>query len=390
MVMFNPPEPLSEGPRAGQSCKAAAHHAAKHTPDIWVWPKNPHGRMRPNPPGSQSGMVSFPILAIVTKFNYYGNQALQSPKGPSGRRLKSVFSNKKKRGDRAMTVAIIFAVLVFGSIIFSLMSPWWFTPLASNWGTIDTTLIITFVITGVVFCALVLFMAYALFRFRHREGVRASYEPESGKLELWLTGLTSVGIAAMLAPGLVVWKDYVTVPPDATTVEVLGQQWGWTFRFPGGDGILGTVDAKRIDADNPFGLNPDDPHGQDDVLVDGGEVRLPVDKPVKLELRSVDVLHDFYVPQFRAKMDLVPGMITYFWLTPTRTGTFEILCAELCGVGHSAMRGTVVVVEPEAHQTWLNEYPTFAQAMNGITHGTKLAETIGTGRADGQGNVSDR
>jgi cytochrome c oxidase subunit II len=309
---------------------------------------------------------------------------------PLGRRLKSVFSNKKKRGDRAMTVAIIFAVLVFGSVIFSLMSPWWFTPLASNWGTIDTTLFITFVITGVVFCALVLFMAYALYRFRHRDGVRAAYEPESGKLELWLTGLTSVGIAAMLAPGLVVWKDYVTVPPDASTVEVLGQQWRWTFRFPGGDGVLGTVDAKRIDADNPFGLNPDDPHGQDDILVDGGEVRLPVDKPVKLELRSVDVLHDFYVSQFRAKMDLVPGMVTYFWLTPTRTGTFEILCAELCGVGHSSMRGTVVVVEPEAHQTWLNEYPTFAQAMNGTARGTALAESTGPGRVDGQGNVSDR
>ena len=160
-----------------------------------------------------------------------------------------------------MTVAIIFAVLVFGSVIFSLMSPWWFTPLASNWGTIYTTLFITFVITGAVFCALVLFMAYCLFRFRHREGVRASYEPESSKLEMWLTGLTSVGIAAMLAPGLVVWKDYVTVPSDAATVEVLGHQWGWTFRFPGADGILGTVDAKRIDADNPFGLNPDDPHG---------------------------------------------------------------------------------------------------------------------------------
>jgi cytochrome c oxidase subunit 2 len=324
--------------------------------------KKSAGEDAPRSAGRRSGMVSFPILAIVMKFNYYGNQALQSPKGPSDRRLKSVFSNKKKRGDRAMTVAIIFAVLVFGSVIFSLMSPWWFTPLASNWGTIDTTLFITFVITGVVFCALVLFMAYALYRFRHRDGVRAAYEPESGKLELWLTGLTSVGIAAMLAPGLVVWKDYVTVPPDASTVEVLGQQWRWTFRFPGGDGVLGTVDAKRIDADNPFGLNPDDPHGQDDILVDGGEVRLLVDKPVKLELRSVDVLHDFYVSQFRAKMDLVPGMVTYFWLTPTRTGTFEILCAELCGVGHSSMRGTVVVVEPEAHQTWLNEYPTFAQA----------------------------
>jgi len=322
-----------------------------------------------------------PILADTTKIRYYGNRRSQSPDGSLAEPTpKSVFSNKKKRGERAMAVAIVFALLVVGSVVFSLVSPWWFTPLASNWGTIDTTLIITFVITGVVFCALILFMALALFRFRHREGVRAAYEPESGKLELWLTGLTSVGIAAMLAPGLVVWKDYVTVPADAAMVEVLGQQWGWTFRFPGADGVLGSVDALRIDADNPFGLNPDDPHGQDDVLVDGGEVRLPVDKPVKLLLRSVDVLHDFYVPHFRAKMDLVPGMVTYFWFTPTVTGTFEILCAELCGVGHSAMRGTVVVVEPDAHQPWLSEFPTFAQVMGG----TALA------RAAGQENQSER
>jgi len=107
---------------------------------------------------------------------------------------------------------------------------------------------------------------------------------------------------------------------------------------------------------------------------------LPVDKPVKLLLRSVDVLHDFYVPQFRAKMDLVPGMVTYFWFTPTATGTFEILCAELCGVGHSAMRGTVVVVEPDAHRLWLNEHPTFAQAMGG----TALA------KANGQANSQER
>ena len=273
-----------------------------------------------------------------------------------------------------MAVAIVLAALVIGSVVFSLVSPWWFTPLASNWGTIDDTLIITFLITGIVFCILVLFMAYACYRFRHREGVTAAYEPESKKLELWLTGLTSVGIAAMLAPGLIVWDDYVPVPNEAAPVEVLGQQWGWSFRFPGTDGVLGTVDARRIDADNPFGINPDDPHGQDDVLVAGGELRLPVDRPVKLLLRSVDVLHDFYVPQFRAKMDLVPGMVTYFWLTPTRTGTFEILCAELCGVGHSAMRGTVVVVEPDAHGPWLQENPTFAQTWKGQGAGTELAD----------------
>ena len=82
-----------------------------------------------------------------------------------------------------------------------------------------------------------------------------------------------------------------------------------------------------------------------------------------MNLRPVDVLHDFYVPQFRAKMDLVPGMVTYFWLTPTRTGTFEILCAELCGIGHSDMRGYVIVEEEEDYRAWLAEQPTFAELL---------------------------
>ena len=79
------------------------------------------------------------------------------------------------------------------------------------------------------------------------------------------------------------------------------------------------------------------------MVIESGELHLPIGKPVKMLLRSVDVLHDFYVPEFRAKMDMVPGQVTYFWITPTRTGTFDVLCAELCGVGHSAMRGSVIV-----------------------------------------------
>lgn len=288
-----------------------------------------------------------------------------------------------------MGVAIVLAVLVFGSILFSFLSPWWFTPIASNWGTIDATLFITFIITGIAFSLLVLFMAYAVYRYRHRDGARAAYEPESKRLELWLTGLTSVGIAAMLAPGLIVWDDYVTVPDDAEVVEVLGQQWSWSFRFPGEDGELGTVDAQRVGFDNPFGLDPGDPRGQDDILVEGGELRLPVDRPVKLVLRAVDVLHDFYVPEFRAKMDLVPGMVTYFWLTPTRTGTFQILCAELCGVGHSGMLGTVSVVEGGEHENWLREQPTFAASQQAsVGKGRELAQD---GRAGGAGEaVFDR
>src|ERR671912_730082 len=94
-------------------------------------------------------------------------------------------------------------------------------------------------------------------------------------------------------------------------------------------------------------------HGLDDVVIASDDLHLPVGKPVKVLLRSLDVLHDFYVPEFRAKMDMVPGMVTYFWMTPIRTGTFDVLCAELCGVGHAVMRGRVVVQTEAEYQAWL-------------------------------------
>jgi cytochrome c oxidase subunit II len=254
-----------------------------------------------------------------------------------------------------MAVALALVLIAVGSVVFHLVSPWWWTPIASNWHYIDNTLIITFWITGAVFVAVIMFMAYCVYRFRHVPGRRAHYEPENKRLEWWLTVLTAVGVAAMLAPGLVVWNQFITVPDDATDIEIVGQQWQWSYRLPGPDGKLGTTDTRSISPDNPLGLNKDDPSAQDDVVIEGAELRLPLGKPVKALLRSIDVLHDFYVPEFRAKMDLVPGQVSYFWLTPTRAGTFEILCAELCGVGHPQMRGTVVVETEVAYQKWLQE-----------------------------------
>jgi cytochrome c oxidase subunit 2 len=260
-----------------------------------------------------------------------------------------------------MAVVVILVLLAVGSVLFHLLSPWWWTPIASNWNYIDNTITITFWITGIAFTAVVLFMAYCVLRFRHRPGNTAAYEPENRRLEGWLATGTTFGVAAMLAPGLFVWNQFVTVPQDASEVEVIGQQWLWSFRLPGADGKLGTTETRDIAPENTLGVNRDDAAGQDDIIIEGGELHLPVGKPVKMLLRSVDVLHDFYVPEFRAKMDMVPGMITYFWLTPTRTGTFEILCAELCGVGHPQMRGTVVVDTEEDYQAWLAEQQTFSQ-----------------------------
>ena len=272
-----------------------------------------------------------------------------------------------------MAIAVVVILLTVGTVLFHFLSPWQLTPIASNWSNIDTTILLTFWVTGVVFIAINLFMAYVLIRYRHKEGNRAAYEPENKKLEWWLTGITAAGVIAMLAPGLAVWAEFVNVPDDAAEVEAIGQQWQWTFRFPGQDGVMGTTDAKLISLQNPFGLDPDDPNGLDDVLIADDVVHLPIDQPVKMLLRSKDVLHDFAVPQFRVKMDLVPGLVSYLWFTPTRTGKFDILCEELCGLAHHTMRGSVVVEEQEEFQAWLDSHPTFAQATAAQTLGNAAA-----------------
>ena len=261
-----------------------------------------------------------------------------------------------------MAIARILVLVAIGSVLFHLLSPWRATPIASNWAYIDDTIDITFWITGTVFTAVVLFTAYCVFRFRHKPGQKAHYEPENKRLEWQLAIGTAIGVAALLTPGLFVWNQFVHVPKDATQIEVVGQQWQWSFRLPGKSGRLGASDIRYITADNPLGLNPKDPDAAGNVVIQGGDdLHLQVGKPVRVLLRSIDVIHDFYVPEFRAKMDLMPGLVTGFWLTPTRTGTFEILCAGFCGVGHPQMRGNVVVDTESDYQAWLEKQQTFAE-----------------------------
>ena len=206
--------------------------------------------------------------------------------------------------------------------------------------------------TALYECAAAMFLAQAY-------GLELSFGVQFSIVFIAL--LTSVGVAAMLTPGLFVWAKFVDVPEEAHVVEAVGQQWHWTYRYPGEDGKFGEVDAERISDNNPFGMDPDDPNGQDDVLVYHPEAHVPVDKPVKWLLRSKDVLHNFTVTEFRVKMDLVPGMQTFQWLTPTKTGRYEVLCEELCGIAHFAMRGAVIVDEQDDFDTWLAAQPTYAE-----------------------------
>jgi cytochrome c oxidase subunit 2 len=144
--------------------------------------------------------------------------------------------------------------------------------------------------------------------------------------------------------------------------------------------------VKWIGSSNPLGLDPNDPAGQDDVLIRNNQVRLPLDRPVKVLLRSKDVLHNFYVPQIRSKMDMVPGMVSYFWFTPTKLGSYDVLCAEYCGLAHYNMSGSMIVEEPAAFEQWLNSQPTFAQTLSSaakpsresvLEQGRQLAQNYG-------------
>ena len=260
-----------------------------------------------------------------------------------------------------MHVGIIFLLVIIGSVLFHIFTPWYWTDIASNWGGMDSTITLTFWVGGGVFVAVCLFMVYCVLRYEHKEDRRAEYKPEDKKLEKILTWATTLGVCALLAPGLIIWNQYVNVPKNALEVDVMAWQWGWQYRLPGADGKLGTTQVRNIADNNPFGINPDDPFGKDDIMIESDVINLENNRPVKILLRSVDVLHNWYVPQFRSKMDAVPGTVTFYWFEPNKVGEYEVLCAEYCGVGHYAMRGGVEVQDKADYEVWLSEQETFQQ-----------------------------
>ena len=262
-----------------------------------------------------------------------------------------------------MHAGIIFLLVIVGSVLFHIFTPWYWTDIASNWVGMDHTITLTFWVGGGVFVAVCLFMVYCLFKFSYKEGRKAEYKPEDKKLEKILTWATTVGVAALLAPGLIIWSQYVNVPKNALEVDVMAWQWGWQYRLPGEDGKLGTTKVTNINDENPFGINPDDPFGQDDVIIQSDVLNMENNRPIKILLRSVDVLHNWYVPQFRSKMDAVPGIVTFYWFEPNKVGEYEVLCAEYCGVGHYAMRGTVIVQDKQSYEKWLDEQEVFSELV---------------------------
>ena len=206
-----------------------------------------------------------------------------------------------------------------------------------------------------IFLLWTLYMAWCLFRYR----AGRSAEPSAGRRAGWKSFIPDAAVLAfevwlIFVFGLPLWarlREKLPKPADSTVVRLTAEQYAWIFHYPGPDGAFGRRDPSLVSASNPLGLDESDPAGMDDfVSID--ELHAPLGRPVLLRMTSQDVIHSFFVPEFRVKQDIVPGMEIPLWFEPSKAGSFEIGCAQLCGSGHYRMRGDVIVTSPEDFRAW--------------------------------------
>ncbi len=220
-------------------------------------------------------------------------------------------------------------------------------PLAADRGRIDAAIDLNLIITGVVFLGAHLALVLVLVS-KPRE---ARIPRENIRVEILWTALTALVLVALLVNSEIDTRALAagSPGPDAGTpleVEVVAQQFAWNFRLPGEDGIFGRTDPRLVDQAelNFIGLDRSDPASEDDIVLPQGMLILPEGRRVLIRLRSMDVIHSFFVASFRVKRDAMPGLEGEFTFTPTRAGNFELACAEHCGLGHYRMRGMIEVV----------------------------------------------
>lgn len=217
---------------------------------------------------------------------------------------------------------------------------------------VDTLLNFIFYLTAAVFVLTQVVYIYYLVKYRRRPGSKAYYSHGNNKLEIIWTAIPTAIFLGLVIYSNRLWSELHSPPPeDAVKVDVVSYQFGWDMRYPGADGRLGKVDVATYSVDNKFGLVPDDPAGDDDFS--STELVIPVNRPVHIYLHSRDVIHSFYVPQFRLYQAAVPGRtIAWVWFEPTRTGNFELACSQICGSGHYNMKAPIRVVSAEEFEKW--------------------------------------
>ena len=251
--------------------------------------------------------------------------------------------------------ALLLFIALAGCGLFVVKPVWFPVPITPAAFAFDRQFHITLWLCGFIFVSVQLLLAWAILRGR---GPRRAAQNPGGhrRLELTWTAATAVLFIALSVLGSSGWAKTPTGPAGKEVIEVDAHQFAWSFRYPGRDGLFGRTALKYItdSGGNPAGIDPQDSAGRDDITT--ATLRIPANRDVLLLLHSRDVIHDFFVRELRTKQDIVPGMEIPLDLHVVRPGTYEIACAELCGLGHSQMRSIMIVMAPEDYDRWKQQH----------------------------------
>ena len=264
-----------------------------------------------------------------------------------------------------------FAAVSIWLVAVALVAPvllgWWAPPEAITdlARLLDDQLMLTFVITGVIFLVAHAALGYAVWQFGRKRSGPARYFEKNNRWELLWTSAAAVLFLGLTLMGYSAWAevrfDSARAERDAESlqIEVVGQQFIWNFRYAGADGRFGPVDPELIDDSlgNPVGVDREHADGADDIIAP--RLVVPVDREITLLLKAKDVLHNFFVPEMRIKMDTVPGLVGRLPFRADTPGEYEIACSELCGLGHYRMRAYLEVVDQQRYEQWLAEQASY-------------------------------
>lgn len=288
-----------------------------------------------------------------------------SEHGLLGERTRPSF--ERASAAPAAMFAVTLTTLVGASVYYFVWGKW-NPPVAITQvaGEIDAQYHLTLIVTGAVFILAQLGLAFAIVRYRDR-GKGAHYSHGNTGLELAWTFATAVVFLGLGLLGYQAWGARRLKPaaPDAVRIEVVTAQFVYYFRYPGPDGKFGTTNPKLIDPaiGNPLGIVPDDPAGRDDIVVP--TLTVPVDHETELLIRSQDVIHSFFVRELRLQQDSVPGMTVRLHFTPEKIGQYDIVCTQLCGLGHQRMHSYLNVVSKSDYDKFLSQQERLLQQTGG-------------------------
>jgi len=207
-----------------------------------------------------------------------------------------------------------------------------------------------------LFVGWAIYFLYVLVRYRSGRNPKAFREGTRGGVAIFIfVGVVVAEAVLLIGSALPLWFDRTSARPsqgNPLVLRVVGEQFAWNVHYPGADGQFGETSLPLVSTDNLIGLDRSSTFGRDDLVL-LNEVHLVIDRPTIIELSSKDVIHSFGIPAMRVKQDVVPGLRSAVWFTPTVTGDFEVACSQLCGVGHYRMKAVITVESNEMFQKFL-------------------------------------